>query len=349
MLNSFELMTPAEVEAWALMVCDRVARRQRIEDSRVEAKAEWIDAPKAARRLAGHANAAAGAPILWLLGLDEIEGVKHLDSADFAGWWDRVRSNFSELAPAVRDFVVPFAGETVLALLFKTDRAPFLTRNPSYGKPSGGPVEMEVPWREGTQVRSARRSDLIRILVPQRLAPLADARLFELRGCFDSVAGSQRFKFSLSAKIYLVPRGLAEGPLVLPNHKASVVLLTPGHDGPLCAFRPTLQATSGIRLGGSRGSPFESIPSATIAEGPTEIVAAGPGMIVVDGWGWVVASEGYEPPASLRVEVILDSAEGGSPVRVVVEFPPFRFHEPGLGIAPGRPFWYWRWEADEGY
>ena len=48
-----------------------------------------------------------------------------------------------------------------MALLFETDRAPFVVRYPSDGQGSH-----EVPWRDGTGVRTARRSDLLSILVP---------------------------------------------------------------------------------------------------------------------------------------------------------------------------------------
>ena len=63
-----------EIEAWALGIIDRVIQKQPIEDDRVELKAEWPDALKAARRIAGHANAARGEPILWLIGVDEKAG-----------------------------------------------------------------------------------------------------------------------------------------------------------------------------------------------------------------------------------------------------------------------------------
>jgi hypothetical protein len=53
-------MRPPEIEAWALDVIRRVSSGQPHEDFRVELKADWITTEKAARRLAGHANAARG-------------------------------------------------------------------------------------------------------------------------------------------------------------------------------------------------------------------------------------------------------------------------------------------------
>jgi hypothetical protein len=65
-------MRPIEIEAWVLRVVDQVKKGQPNEDRRVELKAEWIEPPeKAARQIAGHANAARGSNILWIIGLDE--------------------------------------------------------------------------------------------------------------------------------------------------------------------------------------------------------------------------------------------------------------------------------------
>ena len=66
---------------------------------------------------------------------------------------------------------IPVDNKTVVALLFETDRAPFVIKNQAYGSPGGGSVELEVPWRENTAIRSARRSDLIRLLAPLELLP----------------------------------------------------------------------------------------------------------------------------------------------------------------------------------
>ena len=64
-------MRSHEIESWAYDIIERVQKHQPIEDSRVELKSEWIDATKAARQIAGHANASHGEPILWLIGIDE--------------------------------------------------------------------------------------------------------------------------------------------------------------------------------------------------------------------------------------------------------------------------------------
>lgn len=167
-------MTPLQIESWALRVIERVENRQPNEDDLVELKRDWIDPQRAARRIAGHANAARGEPILWLVGVDEQAGVVGASPVDLATWYSAVESHFDELAPRLRTINVPWGGQTVVALLFETDRAPFVVKNAVYGQPGAGPVEREVPWREGTSVRSARRLDLLRLISPLVSAPDAE-------------------------------------------------------------------------------------------------------------------------------------------------------------------------------
>lgn len=61
-------MRASDIERWALREIDRAARNEPVEDSIVELKAAWpTDHWKAARRIAGHANAAHSQPICGLL------------------------------------------------------------------------------------------------------------------------------------------------------------------------------------------------------------------------------------------------------------------------------------------
>jgi hypothetical protein len=167
-------MKALQIEAWALRIVDQVRAGQRIEDTKVELKATWPEPAKAARRIAGQANAARGEPVLWLIGLDEVRGVVGAPPEELASWYPQVQAQFNGLAPRLIDLNVPANDLVLTALLFETDRAPFVVKNPNFGQPGGGPVEYEVPWREGTRVRSARREDLIRLLAPLQSMPAFD-------------------------------------------------------------------------------------------------------------------------------------------------------------------------------
>ena len=73
-----------EIENWVLEIIEQVESGQPNEDYRVELKAEWPDAKKAARRIAGHANAAHGEPILWVIGVDEKKGAVGVNNEELA-------------------------------------------------------------------------------------------------------------------------------------------------------------------------------------------------------------------------------------------------------------------------
>ena len=158
-------MKNSQIERWALEIIDRVEARQPIEDSRVELKAKWPDEPtKAARRIAGHANAARGEHILWLIGVDEEKGVLGADYLEMTEWVTGISKQFDGPVPRCHDLNVSAGNrQTVVALLFETDCAPYVVVNPAFGSVKGEAVQFEVPWREGTKTRSASRADLIRI------------------------------------------------------------------------------------------------------------------------------------------------------------------------------------------
>lgn len=170
-------MRKIEIEGWAMRVVDAVRKGEKAEDGVVELKADWPNPLDAARRIAGQANAAGGSPTLWLIGVDETNGVTQRSNTDLATWWSQVSAQFDEVAPTVTDLLVHVgAGETVVALCFDTDRPPYVVKNPA-----GGKVQREVPWREGTSLRTAKRSDLVRILVPAQVAPrleIVEAQLY---------------------------------------------------------------------------------------------------------------------------------------------------------------------------
>ena len=212
-------MKPSQLENWTIEILDRVKRKEPIEDSRVELKREWIDYKKAARRIAGHANAARGAEILWIIGVDEKDGVVGAEQYEFALWFSQIKSQFDGLAPSVQDLIVPYAGKTVVALLFETNRAPFVVSNPVYGQKDGGSVSLEVPWRELTGIRSAKRDDLIRLLVPLLEVPtieVLDGEFRMERSDFDTNFNN------INLNMYVVPN--TQDMVVIPFHKLSVNL-----------------------------------------------------------------------------------------------------------------------------
>lgn len=208
-------MRKTDIEFWALRIIDRVEKGQPVEDSRVELKADWIEPSKAARRIAGHANAAHGETILWLIGVDEKQGAKGVDYNNFADWFNVVKSQFDGLPPDSISINVPYQGITVVAVIFETDRAPYVVKNPS-----GGIPQFEVPWRENTSVRSANRAELLRILVPHQRIPLIETLSGKLTARNSVKDGIWRW--SLELQLYVA--SMLNSAIAIPFHKCSGTL-----------------------------------------------------------------------------------------------------------------------------
>jgi hypothetical protein len=157
------------LEARVLRIVELVSQGRTVEDDRVELKAEWPESHyKAARHIAGLANASRGEDVLWIVGLDEKSGVvDSLAGVEFADWWNQVARHFNEQAPDPNILSVPVgAGAHVIALLFDTGRAPYVITIPD-----GGSVTREVPWRANNATRSAHRRELLSTVVAQARVP----------------------------------------------------------------------------------------------------------------------------------------------------------------------------------
>lgn len=195
-------MQAHQLERWTLDIVERVRLGQPTEDSRVELKREWpIDMNKAARRLAGHCNASHGDLALWLIGIDESDGVVGAAHEHTQDWYAQLKTQFSDhFAPDLEhDLNVPYDGKTVVALLFQSDRAPYLVK-----VAGGGKVSLEVPWRQGTSVHTARRHELIKLL-----SPLQDQPEVELRSASLFVDRERTDVFGIAwramVKLYIIP------------------------------------------------------------------------------------------------------------------------------------------------
>ena len=215
-------MRKHELETKVLAIIERAQKGQPIEDSHIELKSEWVEPAKAARKIAGHANAARGMPILWLIGVGDNGEVIGADHNELSTWYAGVKSRFDELGPKLSmDVNVPVQGRTVSALLFETDRAPYVVKNPN-----GGQVTLEVPWREATAIRSAKRADLLRILSRNQQEP--DLEVVNCRFEFPQLIldADSEGAGSLRLDIYIIPRG--DEPIVIPFHRCEGFLKNVG-------------------------------------------------------------------------------------------------------------------------
>jgi len=102
------VMKSSEVEYKVLSIIDRVTLGQPVEDSLVELKSQWPPSDKAARQIAGHANAARGLPILRIIGVDQVSGVVGAQSNELENWYAEVKSQFDGPAPYLTDLNIPY-------------------------------------------------------------------------------------------------------------------------------------------------------------------------------------------------------------------------------------------------
>jgi hypothetical protein len=262
-------MRPAQIEYWALEIIDRVSSSQPIEDSRVELKAGWIEPQKAARQIAGHANAARGEPILWLIGVHEDNGVIGAAREELANWYPAVQSEFDGIAPSVTDLNIQIDEKTVVALLFETDRAPYVVKNPLFGT-KGVVVSREVPWREGTRTRSARRSDLIKLLVPILSLPEIEV----LGGKLTVHEQEEKWRWLLKLDVYMTPQ--IGAVCTIPFHQCGISFevfdLVPLTELKRIKIHPPY-----------RSLPDSELDSLTIAHTQNEVIVQGPGRLYIRG------------------------------------------------------------------
>jgi hypothetical protein len=262
-----------DIEAWTLQVVDRVKARQPVEDDRVELKAKWpADPQRAARRIAGHANAVAGDRILWIIGIDEKAGtVPGAESTEQGTWWKQVARCFDELAPDVQFVGVPTDGVTVVAVVVSAERVPLVVTNAG-----GGAPEKEVPWRAGTDVRSAKRSELIRLLAPAITLP--ELTVFGGWLTYSLTTQDPGARWYLHLDLYVdMPVGAT---VVVPDHAVDVDVRWPDWSLPLTGG---LHGAWGRRLGVSRllGGGTDSPPPTFVVRGESQIILDGPGPATV--------------------------------------------------------------------
>ncbi len=270
------MLRPSQIESWALKIVDRVQNGTPIEDSRVELKATWISPEKAARRIAGHANAARGAAILWLIGVDEKYGVVGVDHSRFLSWHLQVAACFDGIAPQVTDLIIPVNGSSLVALVFETDRAPFVVQNPVFGSQGGGPVQWEIPWREGTAIRSSGRRDLLKLLSPHQPLPVFEILSGILNVLYDEANG-QEIIWQLSLSLYNLT--LSDDRIVIPFHKCRAFFGVEGQSERQVfdsfLIRPP------YRVGGFSSS-LQAMLSLTIQGTPDEVFITGPGKLLLE-------------------------------------------------------------------
>jgi hypothetical protein len=266
-----EPVDTSDIEAWTREVVHRLKACAQLEDRQVELKREWPthvagSYTKAARQLAGLANANHPEPVLWLVGIDEqLRQVVGANAVETATWWNGVASCFDGDAPGLADVVVMVDGQTVVALCFDTSAAPFVVKNPLHGSTAGHVIASEVPWRDGTQVRSIRKHELRTLLAPRLTAPKVRAHSAMLT-LQEAAGADSQFAPRWSGSMAWTVESLVPKRLTLPVHRMTLQVEIPNY-GYAAPVRPQFIDTRQAAYPGG-GSDVRFVGEYVIVDGP---------------------------------------------------------------------------------
>lgn len=194
--SPIQIMKAVEAETIALRAIESARGGRAFEDHRIEYKSKMIELDRFARRLAAHANAARGSPIVWLLGFDEATGLCWPGpTQDINDWWPRVQACFEgAVAPDLVTSIARLSQEQpVTVLAFGTERAPYVVKRGTSGD------EFDVPFRDGPRTRSAKRHELLAILAPAASTPNVEP--------LGASVSQYDETLNASFEMYIVPRG----------------------------------------------------------------------------------------------------------------------------------------------
>jgi hypothetical protein len=288
-------MLSQHIEGRVLDLVERVVSGARIEDFRVECKAVWPEAARAARQAAGHANAARGEPILWIVGLDEdAHQVTGASDVELADWWAQVTAIMDEgITPGLTPLVVPVGtGRSIVALYMTTERAPYLVKR----QDQQGPFEREVPWRDGNRTRSAHRRELLRLLLAAVAPPEGTVVNSELRAVHQPAAAAtlstpaqrERIELEFWGNVFFGPPGGPPGgpAVVLPAHLMAGQVEVAGDQPGVDPLRPVAVVPRFYRRQGPGGSPVQSHPlGVDVVLG--DVYVTGPGTLRMVARGYL--------------------------------------------------------------
>lgn len=312
-------MRAIDLEARVIAAVDRIRGGQPVEHDLIECKRTWPQEKKA-RQLAGSLNRAGGDPVVYIVGIDEKTGLIHdVSETDILDWWSQIVPQFDHTPPELvrhLNIQVGEGGEHVVALAIASDRAPYVV------KTGGANPSLEVPMREGTGTRSARRDELLRLLIPAVTVPQAIVlqAKFYIHEHFDvpqrllkpqrMISNARRGDFQSLGTVRIYVEHNGKEPVTFPAHGMRGRVLLDGNVFPL----RVRQNPGSKSLHGSR-----DLTAVQLAQ--DGITVSGPGAISVvvglpdldpDDVLW------FETTDTLGLEIELDVLHAVKPLRVEV-------------------------------
>ncbi|SDW89712.1 hypothetical protein SAMN04487912_105280 [Arthrobacter sp. cf158] len=224
-------MRAIDLETRVLTAVEQIRKGQQVEHDFIECKRSWPQENKA-RQLAGSLNRAGGDPVIYIIGIDEDSGqIFDVSGTDVLDWWNQIGPQFDQTGPELirhMPVVINSDGEQVVALAFASDRAPYVVK-------VGDSPKLEVPMREGTGTRSAKRDELLRLLIPAVSVPstVMLKASFKLQRVETTIDWQQVVDFKPSGEIRIYFEHNSSEPVTLPSHGMSASLIADGSTSPL--------------------------------------------------------------------------------------------------------------------
>jgi len=152
-----------------IAIIEMVKNNRPVEDDYVEIKRHVHDPFKIAQRIGGHANAARGEEILWIIGLDEHTGeIYDTNLGELTVFIAAINKYFDDITPKINILNIVYEGKSVIALNIETNRSPYVVKIQPEDKYL---PEFYLPWRQGTGHRAAKREDMFKVFLEESFRP----------------------------------------------------------------------------------------------------------------------------------------------------------------------------------
>ncbi|MFI5626053.1 hypothetical protein ACIA03_21485 [Nocardioides sp. NPDC051685] len=194
-------MTKQSVDALVQAAVSNLRAGRAVEDDAgLELKERWPDPTTRARQLAAAANALGGEALVYAIGVNDKNGdVTTPERREVQDWCAQLAKQFDQIAPELLWSQTVYVGDdadSIQVLVFDTSDFPYVVKAPEN--------RFEVPYRRGTATRSARRSDLVRMLSSRtRVPPIAIAEAKVWFRAFDDANSGIRITGAIEADIFI--------------------------------------------------------------------------------------------------------------------------------------------------
>ncbi len=309
-------MQKQEIEVRTLKAIENARQGGQAEHSFVEFKSKWPRPQDAARSIGGLCNAAFGEPVLLVVGVDDGGTVIGAANEEGSAWKPAFDACFDGVPPTVLSSLNVSVGDRqVVAVLFETDRSPYLVRRSAIDERCNDSKLLEVPWRELQTTRSARREELLRLLHLHSAAPTVQVLDAELVASQNGKRADHGVAWHLAVFLYVTPR--SRDRVVIPFHECELEVAGDEPDGVPTTWRFIMEPDH-LEVIGAPTIEYSRSMWGT----PTELVIDGPGCCLISA-----ESRGMMPPV-----------QPVSPVRVTATLRfvrSARAERIGIVLAPG--------------